>query len=1231
MTRILKAICLPALILALSACSSYKVHLDSSYVPPEVEQNVPLQHRVYFLGDAGEETDIQQRNLKLLKTLADTSSVPYTCVFLGDNIYPEGMPSKKDSINRPIAEAALMRQMEVLADGAEDVIFIGGNHDWKKGHKGGRKAIRRQEDFIDDYDRKNIKYMPEAGCPGPEVVKLTNDVVLLLIDSQWWLQDWSREKNMNDNCEIRTRFEFLSEITNTVKDYKEKQIIIALHHPLVSGGSHGGYFTWQDHLFPLTNISHNLYIPLPVIGSLFPIYRSTYGHVQDQPHPKYTELIEALVFAVQAYDNVVFVAGHEHALEYHERNGNHLLVSGSASRVDPTAKTPTTRFAHGAAGFMQVDLHDRGGLDLAVWEPDDNGDASAPVFEVKLTESRKPIEVIVEDIPERPEQDSTLAVISEEYARTKGYRAFFGERYRALYNLPVMAKNIVLDDEHGGLVPVKKGGGFQTNSLRMEAPSEHQYVLRSLNKDATRLLPEIFQSTLANDILQDQFTASHPYAAFIVPELADAARIHHTNPEIVFLKNQVALGRYNGQFEEALYLYEERPSGDWSQQASFGNSDDIIGYSDLLEDRQKDYRNSVDQIFTLRSRLFDMFIGDWDRHDDQWRWASFDNSEGKGKTYRPIPRDRDQALSDYDGFLVTLANWYTPTLRKMSTFSGEIKRLKWFNFNARYFDRDYINEASRADWVGQAEQLKAALTDSIIDHALHQWPEEIYKQQGDDIAGFLKSRRDKLPEYADEYYEELAARVYVKGTDDIDYIVLTRFDDSTRVEVFDSNKEEEKNAIYYSRTFYDEETDAVEIYGLDGADHFEIAGTGKSSIRCYLVGGEGRDHLIKDPETKKSRIRAYDTHKADRNPGIKYHEVDDDFNTYDRTAFQYNYGIPLFLVGINPDDGLLIGGGYQFVRYGFRKAPFASRHSVLGSYSIGSGSFHVDYLGEWKHVIGRAGIDLDALYQSRSYVENFFGFGNDTEQDSSDIEFYRVRKRSFRVFPALTFGQDEGHIFKLHLGTQSHRVDSTDNRFITSDESGLEKDVFDDRRFLTAKVDYDFVSLDNHINPHRGIHFKATVGTDYEWEKDEAHQYIATSLALYFEFKRLGQTVLATRVGGEWHYGDYQFYQAARLGAHENFRGMHRQRLTGDRAFFHNTDLRFNVAQWRSYLIPTQMGLILSFDHGRVWQEEEISSTWHIAYGGGVWISPFQTLLLSLTYNVSDLDKRFDFQMGFFF
>ncbi len=65
----------------------------------------------------------------------------------------------------------------------------------------------------------------------------------------------------------------------------------------------------------------------------------------------------------------------------------------------------------------------------------------------------------------------------------------------------------------------------------------------------------------------------------------------------------------------------------------------------------------VDARAYLRARLIDVLVGDWDRHISQWRWARFDR-DGE-RIWQPIPRDRDQAFSRFDGVVPSVAEYYT--------------------------------------------------------------------------------------------------------------------------------------------------------------------------------------------------------------------------------------------------------------------------------------------------------------------------------------------------------------------------------------------------------------------------------------------------------------------------------------------------------------------------------------------------------------------------------------------
>ena len=1218
------------LIALLLGCAANRLEVE---LPTEPQ--IPLdegEHRLFLVGDAGEYTGEFQVNMKLLRRRIESSSTPATVVYLGDNIYPVGLPNKGDSAEYKEAAHVLNAQMDAVFDVADEVIFIPGNHDWAKGHKGGLKAIRRQYKFIKESGKARM--LPKKGCGGPEVVELTDKVAMIILDSQWWLQDWRTEQDINDDCDFRSRAEMIVAFSEILKDYQEQRVIVAMHHPLISSGPHGGYYTFKDHMFPLTNLVDNLYIPLPVLGSIYPIFRSNIGNVQDQAHHRYHRLKQALLEAARFYDNVVFVAGHEHTLEYHQDENHHFLVSGSGCKDNPIGKPGTMAYGHSATGFMQLNLKNDGALDLLIWE---SGLAASntPAYRKQLTPgvTVKLKTETFQDINSLP--DTMDMPISTRYDKGGFHRLLFGNRYREVYDIPVPARVVDMMEEDGGLTPIKKGGGFQTNSLRVETPDERQYTARSMNKDASKLLPESLQNTFASDILQDQFTASHPYAAFIIPDMASKAGIYHTNPELVFVPKQEPLGRYNEAFGDKLYLLEERPSEEWCGISTFGECDDIVSYIDVVEEMSEDYRNQVDQEFTARNRLFDFFLGDWDRHDDQWRWAKFDR-QGKGHLYRPIPRDRDQAFANYDGLVINLAKVFVPNVRKLGQFGPEIKSLKWFNDNGKIFDRDFTNKISREEWVRIAEEVKAAISDSDIEKNVGEWPAEVYAEGGKEIIENLKLHRDRLPEYANTYYEILAKTVFIRCTNNADYIEIEENPGQVSIKVYDSNKKGDKKELYYNRTFVKQETKEIQVYALEGHDNIEIRGKGRGGITVHVVGGEDEDKVIVTDESGHGRIKVQDSESRVDVVGdqkASYRKVSDDDNIYVRQSFLYDYTIPKVIIGGNPDDGFLLGGGAEWVNHGFQKLPYKSKHVFGGFYAFATSAYGLRYSGEWIDVIGKLDVGVIGTFDGPTFTQNYFGYGNDAEKiDGENRDFYRVRKRGYSAVPFLRLGQEHGSSLRLHFGVEGHEVERTEDRFVSTPEAGLPEDVFDENRFGVVRATYQYRILDSEILTRRGIDFNLAAGLDIPLHgENDAHRYVKTSLAAYFRFKHLGGTVFATRVGAEWHGGDYQFYQAAALGGQGNFRGMDRQRFIGDDVFYHNNEFRIPLTKWGGYVLPASLGVFASFDYGRVWYGEENSDTWHYAYGGGIWLNLIQTLVVSMGYHKSDVEDRFAVQMGFLF
>src|SRR5690606_30175569 len=206
------------------------------------------------------------------------------------------------------------------------------------------------------------------------------------------------------------------------------------------------------------------------------------------------------------------------------------------------------------------------------------------------------------------------------------YKALWGDHYRKIYGTEVTAQVVLLDTLYGGLEVKRAGGGHQTRSLRLEAKDGKTYNMRALKKSAVQFLQTViikdkiveedFLNTIPEDLILDFYTAAHPYGAFTIPKLAAAADILHPKPKLYYVPKQKALGKFNDEYGDALYMIEERPDKAFNGEL-FGYPDDVESTDDVLAKLREDEKYKLDEKAYIRARVFDMLVGDWDRHNDQ--------------------------------------------------------------------------------------------------------------------------------------------------------------------------------------------------------------------------------------------------------------------------------------------------------------------------------------------------------------------------------------------------------------------------------------------------------------------------------------------------------------------------------------------------------------------------------------------------------------------------------------
>jgi hypothetical protein len=356
--------------------------------------------------------------------------------------------------------------------------------------------------------------------------------------------------------------------------------------------------------------------------------------------------------------------------------------------------------------------------------------------------------------------DSVVVTPGAHYRAGGLHVLLFGRHYRDLWTTPIKVEVLDLSTFAGGLRPTRRGGGMQTRSLRFKAADGREYQFRSLDKDPTPLLPENLRRTVARRIVQDQISAGHPAAPLVVSPILDAAGVLHAEPRLVLLPDDAALGEFRAEFGGMLGTIEERqtvgPNGD---PGVFGATK-IVNTDELFERLEKHQDEQVDARAFLTARLVDLFLGDWDRHQDQWRWARL--VDAPDARWTPIPRDRDQAFARFDGLLLSLARLSAPQLVEFSPTYPSMVGLTW---NARVLDRRLLSGLERPAWDSAAAALQKLLTDSVIDAAVERLPPELKPANAAWLGGALKHRRDQLPLAARRFYRLLAADADVYGSD----------------------------------------------------------------------------------------------------------------------------------------------------------------------------------------------------------------------------------------------------------------------------------------------------------------------------------------------------------------------------------------------------------------------------------------------------------------------------------
>jgi len=297
---------------------------------------------LFLVGDAGEANPERDDVLTHLSSqLRDagggTPDHPVLVAFLGDNIYDEGLPTE------PSREDLEKLDGQVLALGdfpGVSGVFLPGNHDWANGAsiEDGRAAIARQSEWIEQVrPGRDIRFLPDDGCPGPVGRELGTSAYLVFIDTEWLL------RRPEQRC--GTADAFYERLSQELRAHTDRRLLILAHHPLVSGGPHGG------------NVA-----PLEKGPFVYWIASKSGASAQDLSSGRYADMIRRLHEAIDRSGArpLAFAAGHEHSLQVVGMSGlgapAFQLVSGAGSKTERSRWIEGMRYATDGFGYMRLDF-----------------------------------------------------------------------------------------------------------------------------------------------------------------------------------------------------------------------------------------------------------------------------------------------------------------------------------------------------------------------------------------------------------------------------------------------------------------------------------------------------------------------------------------------------------------------------------------------------------------------------------------------------------------------------------------------------------------------------------------------------------------------------------------------------------------------------------------------------------------------------------------------------------
>jgi len=565
-------------------------------------------------------------------------------------------------------------------------------------------------------------------------------------------------------------------------------------------------------------------------------------------------------------------------------------------------------------------------------------------------------------------------------------------------------------------------------------------------------------------------------------------------------------------------------------------------------------------------------------------------------------------------------------LQNIENFGEKYTGLRSLTYQARHMDRFLMQEASKNIFDEQAKYIQNNLTDEDVENAVKKMPPEMMELSGKIIEKKLKNRIPNLKEAAEKYYSLLSKEVDVTGSKEEEYFMIERLEKGdVHLRIFNVKNNQKGNKLLYDRTFIPDETKELRIWGLGNEDVFEFGGNGKDSkIKVSVLGGSGDDVFKGESQVKVFLYdKGNDTDYLVKGEAKIVDHWNSNLYEYDRQRFKYNYFLPLISIGYSSYTGFGVNLSGNWTLQKFEKDNYSIKHAVKIGFTT-ENNFNIGYSGRFHQTFRHWDFLLDAFVAEPKLQNRFYGLGNSSENlDSVDFKS-AVNTEHLSVGLLRDFWQNS--FFQIKAGIERNETDPIANTFLTLNDATILGSK-DEWVTIPLKVALGFDFRDKKGLPYNGARAIFSYENNSVLSDVASDNFgVATGFIEYFlSTKRNHPITLGLRLGGATSHGDIPWFKLPTLGTDNGLRGYLQDRFVGESMTYFNSELRFQLLDTNTSIVPIKVGVKAFYDRGRVFfaDTSEVDK-WRDGYGFGIYMVPLsENLTLSLTLGFSDEESAY--------